>query len=44
MIYWIFKMNHFTELDKEKYIILELINYGYYNKKHTKMIAKICNF
>ena len=26
MIYWIFKMNHFTEIDKEKYIILELIN------------------
>ena len=44
MIYWIFKMNHFTEIDKEKYIILELINYGYYNKRHVKLIAKICNF
>ena len=44
MIYWIFKMNHFTELDKEKYIILELINYGYYNNRHIKLIAKICNY
>ena len=44
MIYWIFKMNHFTELDKEKYIILELINYGYYNNRHIKLIAKICDY
>jgi len=44
MIYWIFKMNHFTELDKEKYIILELISYGYYNNRHIKLIAKICDY
>ena len=43
MVYWIFKMNHLTELDKEKYLILDLINYGYYNNNHIKLIAKICN-
>ncbi len=44
MIYWIFKMNHSTELDKEKFIILDLKHLCYFKKNQINLIGDICNY
>ena len=44
MIYWIFKMNHSTELDQEKFIILDLKHLCYFKKNQINLIGDICNY